>query len=222
MYHKYTGVILKKHPLGEADELLTIYTREVGKLRVKARSSRKVQSRLGGYLQSLNEIEFETVRSSGMRRSPAAGGGLPILISVRARALNNYLRENLKKFAYALVGIETLYRLTADEEESPQIYYALLKFLKSLGDSGDENLVVRKFQLELLRSSGYAFHNAPLSHHIPLSLSPLYKGEKEGDKRRGKLLLTPEFEKALDEFLQQVLERDIKSSRFLQALSSET
>ena len=134
MYSKYTGIILKKYPFGEADELLTIYTREAGKLRAKAVGARKIKSKLGGHLQSLNEISFETT-----------GRNLPILTSVRALSINNYLRENLKKFAFALVGIETLYRMTSDRDANTDIYGHLAGFLKDLGETLDENLAVRQF-----------------------------------------------------------------------------
>ncbi len=184
MYTKYTGIILKKYPLGEADELLTIYTREAGKLRAKAVSSRKIKSRLGGHLQTLNEIDFET-----------AGQNLPILISARSRTLNNYLRQNLKKFAYALVGIETLYRLTPDEEPNQKLYEALVNFLGELGRSVNENLEVRRFQLKLLEVSGYG----------------MPKARNEGG-------VTPERERQIDEFLNYILERELKSKRFLRTL----
>src|SRR3990167_3608097 len=146
MHHKYTGVILKQFPLSEADELLTIYTREAGKLRVLARGARRIQSRLAGSLQSLNEVEFET-----HFRRPDSGRGMPILISARIKTMNEYLRLNLKKFAFALVGIETLYRLTPDSQENADAYDLLLNFLRNLGESMDEDLEVRRFQLRLLQ-----------------------------------------------------------------------
>lgn len=184
-YQKYTGLILKKFPMNEADELLTVYTKEKGKIRMLARGVRKIQSRLAGVLQSLNEIEFEIYLRSARQAS------LPTLISVRANTVNDYLRENLKKFAYALVGIETLYRITPDEEPNQEIYHAMLDFLRDLGERHEENLSVRMFQLKLLYSSGYEF---------PGKLS-------------GKL--TSQAEQEIDRFLDYVLEREIKSKNFL-------
>lgn len=185
-YQKYTGLILKKFPMNEADELLTVYTKEKGKMRMLARGVRKIQSRLAGVLQSLNEIEFEIYLRSARQLSP-----LPTLISVRANTVNDYLRENLKKFAYALVGIETLYRITPDEEPNQEIYQALLDFLRDLGERHEENSSVRMFQLKLLYSSGYEF-----------------PGKLEGK-------LSPQAEQEIDRFLDYVLEREIKSKNFL-------
>ncbi len=205
MYHKYTGIILKKHPVGEADELLTIYTKEAGKLRVKAISSRKIQSRLAGYLQSLNEIEFEVA---------AKQRALPVLISARARTINNYLRENLKKFAYALIGVETLYRLTPDYQENPVAYEGLVKFLRDLGSAKvPENFLLRRFQLQLLQIMGFGLQ---------------IKEEALTDEDRGKLeallagqeikSLPLRVEQVIEGFLHEVLEREIKSSNLLNSL----
>lgn len=192
MYHKYTGVILKKFPLNEADELVTIYTREHGKMRTLARSVRQIQSKLAGSLQSLNEIEFEVAR-----RRPRFGGQgpLPIIISIRAKTVNNYLRENLKKFAHALVGVETLYRLTPDEEQNAPAYDLLSGFLRSLGESREENLLVRRFQLSLLDLFGYRFPG-----EVPEKLGPA-------------------AEREIDEFLNYVLEREIKAKKFIDSLT---
>lgn len=209
MYRKYTGIILKKHPLGEADELLTIFTKETGKLRVKARSVRKIKSRLAGHLQSLNEIEFETAT-----RSSAAGGGrLPVLISVRAKSLNNYLRENLKKFAYALIGAETLYRLAPDRQENPGAYAIFLAFLRELGQAAEENFCLRRFQVRLLQIMGFGVD------FQGLNLAPEKFGELaalvEGREMR---TLSMETDRTIEHVLNYVLEREIKSANFLRSI----
>lgn len=207
MYHKYTGIILKKHPLGEADELLTIFTRESGKIRVKAISSRKIQSRLGGHLQSLNEIEFETVR-------PRRADGLTVLISARGLALNNYLRENLKKFAYALIGVETLYRLSADQEENGEAYLALTQFLKELGESMNEKVSLRRFQVRLLHVMGFGFDmtRSTLSENSLGEIQALSGGKNLGQ-------ISKDAERAIDQFIGNIMEREIKSEKFLRLVT---
>ena len=207
MYTKYTGIILKKHPLDEADELLTIFTVESGKMRVKAQGTRKIKSRLAGNLQSLNEVSFET--ATGRRTT-----NLPVLISVRALTINNYLRENLRKFAYALVGIETLYRLMGDRQENGEAYHALRHFLKHLGESRSEDLVVRRFQLNLLGAAGYGFPQS-------------WEQADEKSLRQIRALLSGEdipkldrkAEGVIDGFVNYILEREIKSSKLLDTLT---
>jgi len=215
MYTKYTGVILKKYPLGEADELLTIYTKQLGKLRAKARGVRRIQSRLMGNLQTLNEIEFETAQAvQGFNRKSS----LPVIISTRTRMINDYLRQDLKKFAYALMGIETLYRITPDEEQNLGLYEALVSFLQALGNSHDENLEVRRFQLKLLEGSGYGiqFPTEPIN----LSSAPIGDGQTTRKEKSSSPIhrLTPALERVIDQFLESVLEREIKSKRFLKSI----
>lgn len=247
MYAKYTGIILKKHPLNEADELLTIYTKTLGKLRTKAIGSRKIQSRLGGNLQTLNEIDFEV---AGSRLRPRAETSLPVIISVRARAINTYLRSDLKKFAYALVGAETLYRLTPDRQENSQAYEATVEFLRDLGESTEENITVRAFQLKLLRLNGFRLPvdrclncQRDLSKrqsgvHVALgkggllcdSCATLGKTDFRLDQPAFRQLaelaqggvvvnLAPAAERAIEAFLDYVLEREIKSMNFLNSVS---
>ena len=204
MYQKYTGIILKRHPFGEADELLTIYTREFGKIRAKAVSVRKPLSKLSGHLQSLNEIEFET-----------AGTKIPILISVRALSVNTYLRQNLRKFGYALVGIETLYRLTGDQQGNAEAYDELRAFLKNLGETRDENLALRKFQLNLLAVSGYAFPtNTQTDPDSTPVGAPLGSLRGAGLTNTDELKLTAQIEQDIDRFIDYVLEREISKIFF--------
>ena len=209
MYQKYTGIILKKHPLGEADELLTIYTKEQGKLRAKAPGTRKIKSRLAGSLQSLNEIEFETALPHGIAR-------LPVIISVRVVRLNNFLREDLKKFACVLVGAETLYRLAPDGQESQNIYRVLLELLQDMDRNHSLEIVMRLFQLKLLRLFGYGFDvkSQPLNSEEKKQLGDLWEGKRSENlsKRAGR---------AIEQAVHNVLEREVRANRFLETLNQE-
>ena len=249
MYTKYTGIILKKHPLGEADELLTIYTKEAGKLRVRAVASRKIRSRLAGNLQSLNEIDFEV---AGNRSRRAGSGHIPVLISARARTLNNYVREDLKKFAYALLGAETLYRLTPDRQENIGAYEAVADFLHLLGESREEKTMARALQMNLLRLFGFTMPLSACANCLrpfsPAEKSVYFVSDKggmfcEGCQGQGQSQVRADgdvlqelrllndggrpqtlhwaAEQVIDGFLHYVLEREIKSRNFLHTLTGD-
>lgn len=208
MYEQYTGVVLKKFPIGEADELLTIYTKEVGKLRVKSRSSRKIRSRLAGNLQSLNEIEFETAGGRGRT-------GVPVLVSVSLISRNAYLREDLKKFAWALVGTETLYRMTPDGQSNQPAYQDFVSFLKELGASDNaENVCVRKFQLKLLERMGFGmnFKEMSVTAEERRQIKGLLSNNLAGSLQQG-------AERVIERYLEEVLEREIKSKKFVSSLN---
>ena len=60
VHHRTSGFILKKVNRGEADQLLTIYTKDFGKLEILAKAIRKISSKLksGAEIFYLSEIEF--------------------------------------------------------------------------------------------------------------------------------------------------------------------
>lgn len=49
--HFTWGVVLQKEPVGEADNEYSVFTWDVGKIRARATSSRKILSRLAGHLE---------------------------------------------------------------------------------------------------------------------------------------------------------------------------
>lgn len=60
LHYRTCGIVLKKEDRGEADQLLTIYTKDFGKIEVLGKAIRKINSKLrsGADLFVLSEIEF--------------------------------------------------------------------------------------------------------------------------------------------------------------------
>src|SRR5262249_29262665 len=57
--HEGEAIVLRQYPFAEADVLVVLLTREVGKLRVVASGARRPKSRLGASLQPLNQVELQ-------------------------------------------------------------------------------------------------------------------------------------------------------------------
>lgn len=59
-HYRTQGIILRKEDRGEADRVFTIFTKEFGKLKLRAVSERKITSKLRGGLELfyLSELEF--------------------------------------------------------------------------------------------------------------------------------------------------------------------
>jgi DNA repair protein RecO (recombination protein O) len=60
VHYRTQGLIIKKSDRGEADQFLTIYTKDFGKLKILGKAVRKIKSKLrgGADLFYLSEIEF--------------------------------------------------------------------------------------------------------------------------------------------------------------------
>ncbi|MBI1960722.1 MAG: recombination protein O N-terminal domain-containing protein [Candidatus Liptonbacteria bacterium] len=56
------AVVLAKHESGEADTVITLYTRALGKVRAIARSSRKITSKLAGHLEPSSLVTVRLAR----------------------------------------------------------------------------------------------------------------------------------------------------------------
>ncbi|MBI2856488.1 MAG: DNA repair protein RecO [Chloroflexi bacterium] len=56
--YKTEAIVLKHVPLGEADYLLTLYSPTKGKIRAIARGARRVKSKVGGHLEPLMRTSF--------------------------------------------------------------------------------------------------------------------------------------------------------------------
>ena len=115
MLYKTQGIIIKKSNLGEFDQLLTVYTKEFGKVLLKGKSVRKNQAKLKGHL--------ELFLNSYLMIAPTKGFD----IITGAETLNNfsYLHKNLSSLASSYYLSELLYHETKGAEHAKR---ALEKF----------------------------------------------------------------------------------------------
>ncbi|MBI4337564.1 MAG: DNA repair protein RecO [Chloroflexi bacterium] len=63
---KVEAVVLKQYPLGEADRLLVLYTPELGKLRAVAKGARRPSSKLGGHVEPLVHTRLLLARGGSL------------------------------------------------------------------------------------------------------------------------------------------------------------
>ncbi len=116
------SIILKKSVFSEGNEIITIYTRELGKVRAVARAVKSIKSKLAYGLQTLFYSEVELIQSKKMHQ----------IIGVRVLNTFKKLRENKKTIYAALYAAELVLKSTPDEQPNEQLFDALLKFLEHL------------------------------------------------------------------------------------------
>ena len=85
------SVVLRHSDWGEADRLLSIYTREHGKLRAIAKGARKMRSRKAGHLEPFTRVTLMLAR------------GRDLWIVTQAETVDPYLPlgEDLVRMGYA-------------------------------------------------------------------------------------------------------------------------
>src|SRR5512135_3495534 len=120
---RVTAVVLRHSDWGEADRLLTLFTREQGKLRAVAKGARKARSRKAGHLEPFTHVRLQL----------AKGRDLPIV--TQAETVDAYLplRENLVLTSQASYVMELLDRFTyEDGSENSAIFRPLTETLARL------------------------------------------------------------------------------------------
>jgi len=139
------GVILRHSDFSEADRLLTVFTRETGKLRAIAKGVRKARSRKAGHVEPFTRVSLQLAR------------GRDLFILTQAEAIDVYanLREDLVLLGTASYVIELIDRSTTDEEENRSLYNILIRTLTRLDRGDDPNLVTRYFEIRLLDYVGF-------------------------------------------------------------------
>jgi len=139
------AIVIKKIKLGEADRILTLYTPYLGKIRAVAKGVRRPRSKLAGHLELLTHSLVSLAR----------GRNLDTITG--SQTINSFLplKSDLKLTSYGLYATELVDQFTADHIENHPLFQLLLETMHRLCRGGDNELVLRYFELHLLNEVGY-------------------------------------------------------------------
>lgn len=143
--YRTEGIVLRRSDFGEADRLLTLFSREYGKIRAIAKGARKPQSRKTGHVELFMRTRFLI----------AEGRTLDIVTQAEMVEGYNQLRDDLVRTTYASYAVELLDRFTADEDRNPQMYDLLSDMLRWLARTNNLLVAARYYELHLLSLLGY-------------------------------------------------------------------
>jgi DNA repair protein RecO (recombination protein O) len=142
--YRAEGIVLRNRELTGADRLLSLYTREYGRLRVAAYGAGKPSSRKRGAVQPFTRSEFLL----------GSGRDLDYVRQCAEREIFPHLRDDLENLLYAHHLAELVETFTPEGEPNGGLFALLLEALRGLGD-GDPDLLVRAFEIKLLGLLGY-------------------------------------------------------------------
>lgn len=140
------AVVIRHADWGEADRILTLYSREQGKIRAIAKGARKIRSRKAGHLEPFTHITLQLAQSRD----------LPIVTQVETLDAYLPLRDELVRTGYAAYLLELLDRLTYEEEGgNPALFRLLTDSLARLCSEPDPWLSIRYYEMRLLDFLGF-------------------------------------------------------------------
>ena len=138
------AVVLGTIKLGEADRILTLFTRASGKVRAVAKGIRKTKSRFGGRLEPFTRTDLLIYRGRNLDTITAAD----IIMS------HDHIRSDYEKYTHACAMVELVDKITPERERASSVYGLLLSGLNAVG-SGHVDTSVPAFTVKLLSISGY-------------------------------------------------------------------
>jgi DNA repair protein RecO (recombination protein O) len=133
---------------GESDKILTLFTRDRGKLGAIARAARRSQKRFGGALEPFALLEIALV----------ARAGAELLRLDRADVIrpNAGIATDLVRIGQAATALELARELLPPEQPEPALFDALAAFLATLDVEGASTEGLVAFELAALEHAGLA------------------------------------------------------------------
>ena len=145
-HSKLTAIVLRTVDTGEADRVVTLLSRERGKVAAFARGARASRRRFGGALEP-----FTLVRAEVRER---AGAELLRLESVAPLEAFGAIRGDLARIACAAYAAELARDLVRDHEPHEDLFDLLAAYLGALHRAPALPAGLRAFELGALRAAG--------------------------------------------------------------------
>lgn len=143
--YRTQAIIIKSFTIKEADILLTLFTPRMGKLQALAKGGRKLTSKLVGHVEPLTCTELALTR----------GRNLDIVTQVETVDSMSPLKTNLEALSKGIYLAELVDGFAVEGSENSELYDLFLSVLLSLCENPDDELVLRYFEIHLLRTSGF-------------------------------------------------------------------
>jgi DNA repair protein RecO (recombination protein O) len=143
--YRVSALVLKRREMGEADRLLTVLTRDRGKLTLLAKGVRKPASRKAGHLEPFTHVELLVAR----------GKNLDLVTQAETLEAHRNLREDLWRSSWAYYVVELADAFIQDEDPHELLFDLVLATLGRLDRGQEATLVVRYCELHLLSFAGY-------------------------------------------------------------------
>ena len=146
MLQKIEGIVLRSIDYGESNKILTIYSRNMGKIGAVARGAKKPNSRLASVSQLFTYGTFLcSIGNSGLGTIQQA----EIIDTFRS------IRQDLFLTAYSSYIVELLDKGTEERANNPFLFELLYQTLHNLDEGYDPLIIKNIFEMKMLNVLGF-------------------------------------------------------------------
>lgn len=121
--YKLHAIVIKNYSLGDADKFFTVFSREKGKVLLKAKGVRKIKSKLASHLESLNLVTFDVAQGRGK---------FDVITGAISEKSFKEIKLDLDKIAVAYFFLELIDKLMAEGQKNDSIFSLLNEVLNLL------------------------------------------------------------------------------------------
>ncbi|NPC93351.1 DNA repair protein RecO [Bacillus sp. WMMC1349] len=140
MLTKCEGIVLRTNDYGESNKIITILTREHGKIGLLARGAKKPNSRLSAISQPFLYASFLFRKSSGLGTLEQG----EMIESMR------HIREDLFLTAHAAYIAELIDKGTEEKKPNPFLFELFLQSLQRLNEGTDPDIITNLIEVKML------------------------------------------------------------------------
>ncbi|AXF54698.1 DNA repair protein RecO [Salicibibacter kimchii] len=145
MLEKNEGLVIRAVSYGEANIILTVFTKERGKVALMARGAKKTNSRFSAVSQLFSYGLFYFHYRKASMSTLSQGEVLEPFSQVRT---------DIEKTAYAAYVCELLDGVTTEHEASPSLFTLVLTVLRFLEKGEDAEVLLRMMEVKLTKPAG--------------------------------------------------------------------
>jgi DNA repair protein RecO (recombination protein O) len=143
--YRVSALVLRQCNLAEADRIVTLFTRERGKLSAIAKGSKRPKSKLAAGTQLFTHSRLQL----------AVGRNLDVVTQCEVVHPFDALHRDLTRLAYASYLCELVDCALEEQGRSERVFNLMLGTLQALETTEDPELLVRAFELRLCDLLGY-------------------------------------------------------------------
>jgi len=144
-HYSSEGIVLARRNYGEADRILVVYTKKLGKISLIAKGVRKPISKKRASLEIFSYIKF----------AAASGKNLDLITEVETIDSFILIRQDLRKTSLAYFFMEAVGRTSHEGGPNHEVFDLLLKNLIILKKASQLKNIRLKFILDLLTVLGF-------------------------------------------------------------------
>jgi DNA repair protein RecO (recombination protein O) len=144
MLQKCEGIVIRSTDYGETNKIVTLYTREWGKIGVMARGAKKPNSRLSSITQLFTHGYFLVQRGTGLGNVQQG----ETITSLRS------IGEDIFLTAYASYIVELTDKCTEEKKPNPFHFELLFQTLNYLNEGYDPDVLMNIYEMKMLNVMG--------------------------------------------------------------------